>query len=155
MKEEKRRSADMIDSEATAVQPAEGLMESQAKKQRIDQEDTMDTKKKTKKYDEVVQTIESKLLHDKKLSAWAWWTGMAGKYQGDKREEVWEDHGDDETANYIRRRDILKKVGLQPEQYDIVALEHLLQYHLFKSYPTPSIRSSYFPFKAEQFLHYI
>jgi hypothetical protein len=31
---------------------------------------------------------------------------------------------------------------------------HPLQYHLFKSYPTPSIRSSYFPFKAEQFLHY-
>jgi hypothetical protein len=131
MREEKKRSADTNNPEAHAVQHAEGLMASQAKKQRKDQLDKMDTEKMVKADDGVIQSIESKLLHDQKLSAWAWSTGSAEKYQGEKREEEWENHGDNSTANYIRRKDVLKQVGLQPEQYDIGATEHLLQYHLW------------------------
>jgi hypothetical protein len=95
------------------------------------QVDTMDAEERKKEDDGYVQAIELQLLHDQKLSAWAWGTGMAEQHQGDAREEAWENHGEDETANYIRRKDILKKVGVIPQKHDIVDIGFLLQYHLW------------------------
>jgi hypothetical protein len=106
-------------------------MENQAKKQRMDQLDPMDTEETEKEKDCVIRTIRPKILNDRKLSAWAWGTGSAEEFQGEEREEVWENHGDNETANYVRRKDVLKRVGLEPMQYDIVTIGHLLQYHLW------------------------
>jgi hypothetical protein len=68
---------------------------------------------------------------DRNLSAWAWGTGSAEDFQGEEREEAWENHGENEMANYVRRKDVLKQVGLEPMPYDIVPIGHLLQYHLW------------------------
>jgi hypothetical protein len=129
--EEKRKSADTNTSEAMIVQLAEGLMENQAKKQRMDQLDQMDTKEMVKEKDCVIRTIGPKRLNDRELSAWAWGTGSAEEFQGEEQEEAWENHGDNEKANYVRKKDVLKRVGLEPMQYDPVTIGHLLQYHLW------------------------
>jgi hypothetical protein len=100
-KEEKRKPADVIDSDSTTVQLAEGLMNSRIKKQRMYQVDTMDAEERKKEDDGYVQAIELQLLHDQKLSAWAWGTGMAEQYQGDAREEDWENQ-----ASGLQVRDI-------------------------------------------------
>ena len=68
-KEEKRKPADVIDSDATTVQLAEGLMNSRAKKPRTHQVDTMDEEERKQEDNGGVQAIESQLLHDQKLSA--------------------------------------------------------------------------------------
>ncbi len=39
---------------------------------------------------------------------------------------MWEDHGNNKRANYIQRKDILGRVGLEPEMDEDVG--HLLQY---------------------------
>jgi hypothetical protein len=109
----------------------------------MDREEIKDTEERKNEDDEVLNSNESKLIHDQKLSAWAWGTGMAEKYEGEEREDAWAHHGESAMANFIRRRDLLKQVGLDPNQCDIGANDHLLQYHLWPGprnmdmYPLP------------------
>ncbi len=58
--EEKRKSNEMNSSEAGTVQLADGLMENQAKKQRMDQAELMDTEERAKKNDGVLRTFGPK-----------------------------------------------------------------------------------------------
>jgi hypothetical protein len=62
--EEKRKSTDMNISEARTVQLVEGLMENQAKKQRMDQVDPMDTEERVKENECVLRTIGPKIYND-------------------------------------------------------------------------------------------
>jgi hypothetical protein len=147
MKGDKRRSDDMLDSEVTEVQLAEGLPASSTKKPRMDQGEIKDIEEGMKADDEVLNSIEPKLLYDQKLSAWAWGTGSAEKYEGEAREDAWAIHGESATANFIRRRDLLKQVGLDPKQEDNGASDHLLQFYLWPGprsmdmYPLPIMGS--------------
>ena len=59
------------------------------------------------------------------LSAWAWGTGSAEVFQGYEQDEAWEDHGNNVMANFIRRKEILGRVGLEPELD--APIGHLLQ----------------------------
>ena len=147
MKEDKRSAAVMLDSDVTEVQLAEGLPVSSTKKPRMDQEEIKDMEERGKTDDEGTNSIESKRLHDQKLSAWVWGTGGAEKYQGEGRKDAWALHGESAIANFILRRDLLKQVGLDLKQEDNGATDHLLQYHLWPGptsidmYPQPILGS--------------
>ncbi len=62
--DEKRKSNEMNISEAGTVQLAEGQMENQAKKQRMDQMDPMDTEERAKENDSVLRTFVPKIQDD-------------------------------------------------------------------------------------------
>ena len=142
-KEDKRRAEDMPELDATTVQLAEGLLASSAKKQRMDQMDMEDKEERVMIDDEAINPIELKRLHDEKLSAWAWGTGGAEKYEGEAREAAWAIHGESATANFIRKQDLLKQVGIDSKQEYMGANDNLLQYHLWPGprnmdmYPLP------------------
>jgi hypothetical protein len=121
--EEKRKSAGQDISEGKEVPLAEGQLEKNAKKQKMDQEEMV-------KIDEIkIVPFGPKKPHDRMLSAWAWGTGSAEEFEGYERYEAWGDHGDNVMANYIRRKNLLKRVGLEPKLDDTVG--HLIQYHLW------------------------
>jgi hypothetical protein len=82
-----------------------------------------------KKEENEIVTFGPKKPDDRMLSAWAWGTGSAEEFQGYERYEVWEERGNNTRANYLRRKDILKRVGMETEREDTVG--HLLQYHLW------------------------
>ena len=111
--EEKRKSAEMNISEGKTVQSSEGPIENNAKKPRTDQEEPKATHEMDKTEEYEIVTFGPKKPDDRMLSAWAWGTGSAEEFQGYDQYEVWEEHDNNETANYLRRKDILKRVGLE------------------------------------------
>jgi hypothetical protein len=93
--EKKRKLEELNSSEGNQMQladNAEGQLENNAKKQKMDQEEQTGAKEVEKLEECKIVTFGPKKPDDQMLSAWAWGTGSAEEFEGHKRYEAWEDH---------------------------------------------------------------
>ena len=127
--EEKRKLLELQDD----VQDTEGQIVVSPKKARTDPTECEDMEREEERPKDSHRVYGPTKPSDQMLSKWAWGTGSAEQHAGEEKMQIWEKHGMDERANYIRLKDVMKAVGIRVKQDN--EFNELVHFHI---YPGPA-----------------
>jgi hypothetical protein len=145
-KEKKRKSEEIAIGVQEHVLGTEGISESHLKRLKeieIEETSTSNSKRKIN----ICDSMHNAMMNEKSeerglrvygpivptesvLSKWAWGTGSTEVYPDDERDDIWSAHGMNPRVNYIQRKELLEKVGINPMS-DKSPETHLLHFHIW------------------------